>query len=120
MHSPLHVCKALESAYRLFVARDGLQSATACCLKPLGLLVTDGKRWGRLFLICVVTLRPTAPTPCSWMAVGAVVCLREAAIHNRLSSDTYKRLNLGIMYWAVTMIVMQLRFQSVSNPALIT
>lgn len=119
MHGPLHVCKALESAYRLFTAGDGLQCAIACCLKPLGLLVNDEKQWGRLFLISVVTLRPS-PFPCSWMVVGVLVCLREAAIHNRLSSDTYKRLNLGIMYWAVTMIVMQLRFQSVSNPALIT
>lgn len=90
-----------------------------------GLPVNPGQKWSPFHLASCKCLAPVAPLrpspfPCSWMVVGVLVCLREAAIHNRLSSDTYKRLNLGIMYWAVTMIVMQLRFQSVSNPALIT
>ncbi len=34
-----------------------------------------------------------------WVALACASVLREAAEHGRMSSDTYKRLNLGLMYW---------------------
>lgn len=54
-----------------------------------------------------------------WVAVGAVACLREAALHSRLSSDTYKRLNLGLMYWAVNKTVLLIKFHAQSSNALL-
>jgi len=53
-------------------------------------------------------------------AAGCFVCLKGAASAGRLSSDTYKRLNLGAMYTAVIATVLQLRALAtgVSNPAL--
>eukprot|EP00195_Chlamydomonas_chlamydogama_P010593 CAMPEP_0202902816 /NCGR_PEP_ID=MMETSP1392-20130828/17065_1 /ASSEMBLY_ACC=CAM_ASM_000868 /TAXON_ID=225041 /ORGANISM="Chlamydomonas chlamydogama, Strain SAG 11-48b" /LENGTH=332 /DNA_ID=CAMNT_0049589623 /DNA_START=275 /DNA_END=1273 /DNA_ORIENTATION=- len=54
-----------------------------------------------------------------YMAMAALASLKEAATHGRLASDTYKRLNLGMMYWCITLIILQLRFSSVTNPALL-
>ena len=42
-----------------------------------------------------------------WSALSCASALREAAEHGRLGSDTYKRLNLGLMFWWVRGLVLQ-------------
>jgi hypothetical protein len=45
--------------------------------------------------------------------------LQEAAAHDRLASDTYKRLNLGVMYQSIVFAVLAVRERALlSNTAL--
>jgi hypothetical protein len=42
-------------------------------------------------------------------SVVLLSCKQDAASHNRLGSDTYKRLNLGVMYQSIVVIVLFIR-----------
>jgi uncharacterized membrane protein YjjB (DUF3815 family) len=44
---------------------------------------------------------------------------QEAKVHNRLGSDTYKRLALGLLYAAVLALVVNLRFIAMLGAALV-
>ncbi|WIA19308.1 hypothetical protein OEZ85_003941 [Tetradesmus obliquus] len=50
-----------------------------------------------------------APGAYLWLIVACLVCLKEAAAHGRLSSDTYKRLNLGVMYQSIVFAALAIR-----------
>eukprot|EP00878_Enallax_costatus_P016653 GHUV01017473.1.p1 GENE.GHUV01017473.1~~GHUV01017473.1.p1 ORF type:complete len:364 (+),score=64.02 GHUV01017473.1:119-1210(+) len=44
-----------------------------------------------------------------WLMAACLHCLKDAAAHNRLNSDTYKRLALGVMYQSVVAAVLFVR-----------
>jgi len=44
---------------------------------------------------------------------------QDAVLHDRLGSDTYKRLALGLLYAAVLLFVTNLRFSSLLGPLLV-
>ncbi|KIZ02271.1 hypothetical protein MNEG_5685 [Monoraphidium neglectum] len=58
----------------------------------------------------------TAP---AWLVAGWLRALQEAKVHNRLGSDTYKRLALGLLYAAVLALVVNLRFIAMLGAALV-
>lgn len=53
-----------------------------------------------------------------WLTAACLLALKDAAAHDRLQSDTYKRLNLALLYWSVLVIATQLRHQVALTPAI--
>jgi hypothetical protein len=53
------------------------------------------------------------------LAAISANCLSEAASHARLSSETYKRLNLGLVTWGAATLAAYYKVSSVSNAAIV-
>lgn len=90
----------------------------------LGVAYTAAPGW------CLSTALGVTPTPLATalftlygstfaVALGAAVSLKGAAEQAHLASDTYKRLNLGLMYWAVVTVVLQVRSLAITTTPLL-
>ncbi|GBF87400.1 hypothetical protein Rsub_00111 [Raphidocelis subcapitata] len=55
----------------------------------------------------------------SWLVAAWLQALKDAALHDRLASGTYKRLALGLLYVAAGMAVTNLRFAPTLGPLLV-
>lgn len=58
---------------------------------------------------CTATLRHQSVNSAPFVTFYMLWCLQEAAAHGRLSSDTYKRLNLGVMYQSIVFAALAIR-----------
>ncbi|KAF8058867.1 hypothetical protein HT031_005435 [Scenedesmus sp. PABB004] len=96
-------------------------AALAALHGALGAATTLAPAWSMQLLGFAPTPAPTGQLQIAgaycFLIVSCLLCLKDAALHGRLGSDTYKRLGLGVMYQCVVFAVLLAKNRTIFTSA---